>query len=829
MATPAINPNWSLHLQSQFERARPILFTGAGFSASARNIQSEPVPSAGALRMMIWELCFPGTPVEDGSSLQDLYEHALRRNRTRLSELLIRQLTVEPDAVPDWYRKILTMPWQRCYTLNIDNLEAAASSRFNLPRKAVPISATDPRASASGVPNPAREVEFVHLNGTLQDIPENVTFSVTQYAERLARPEPWYLRFASDLLTSPVVFVGTRIDESPLWQHLTLRFSHGGRELRELRHRSYLVVPTLDRARAALLAEFNVEHIPMGAEEFVEQVLEPMRPVASKGFDYLAAAVQEDGEDRQLKEVAELAGNPTEQNEFLLGSEPIWADIQANRAIERECDTMLWDRVSSAMKHEHVRGFIVLTGTAGSGKSASLMRVCLRLAAGGVRVGWVDRQSDLPPRQIRAAMRSELAPQVLAIDDADMYGPEMAGWVRDLVRMDSRPLILAAVRSGKVDRILSPITLSDIPKNEIVMPPLADSDIGALIDLLEREKRLGILTGKPRREQEHAFQDQAGRQLLVAMIQATSGKRFEEKAVQELVELEADAQRIYALIAVASSFRFGLTREEILIASANFTNSALNAVAGLVGRHIVVERPGGFVWARHRRLAEIITDELAKQGQLKETIIGLARLAAAKASPSVRKSERRWRMLIAFTNHAFLLRTVGLEVARNLYGSLETILSWDPHFWLQRGSLEVEVGDLNLAEHFLSTSRSLNSDDVFLQTEWAYLLFKKACDNPAAKDAPELVKEATESLEMLMGRVGDHYPYHLLGSQGLSWARRGIKASREKEAYLKKIIRKIEDGDKKYPKEIELKQLLEDLKKEYLGIALPSPASSSKD
>jgi hypothetical protein len=248
---------------------------------------------------------------------------------------------------------------------------------------------------------------------------------------------------------------------------------------------------------------------------------------------------------------------------------------------------------------------------------------------------------------------------------------------------------------------------------------------------------------------------------------------------------------------------------------------ALNAVAQLVGRHIVVERPGGFVWARHRRLAEIITDELAKQGQLKEAVIGLARLSAAKVTPEMRRSDRPWRMLIAFINHAFLRRTVGLEVARNLYGSLEAILSWDPHFWLQRGSLEVEDGDLNLAEHFLSTSRSFNPDDVFLQTEWAYLLFKKACPNPAAKDAQDMVKEATELLETLMGRIGDPYPYHLLGSQGISWARRGMGSSREQEAYLKRLIRKVEEGCKRHPNAEDLRQLCNDLKAEYMGIALP--------
>jgi hypothetical protein len=163
-------------------------------------------------------IVFSWSAVEDGSSLQDLYEHALRRNRGKLAELLTRSFTVDPGTVPAWYRRILTLV--------------------------------------------AGELEFVHLNGKIQDIPDNVTFSTTQYAERLARPELWYLRFAGDLLTSPVIFVGTRLDERPLWQHLTLRLPRGGRQLRELRHRSYLVTPTLDRAREALLAEFNVEHIP---------------------------------------------------------------------------------------------------------------------------------------------------------------------------------------------------------------------------------------------------------------------------------------------------------------------------------------------------------------------------------------------------------------------------------------------------------------------------------------------------------------------------------------------------------------------------------------
>jgi len=40
--------------------------------------------------------------------------------------------------------------------------------------------------------------------------------------------------------------------------------------------------------------------------------------------------------------------------------------------------------------------------------------------------------------------------------------------------------------------------------------------------------------------------------------------------------------------------------------------------------------------------------------------------------------------------------------ARDIYEELESILSWDYHYWLQKGSLEVEAGDIRLAENFLA-------------------------------------------------------------------------------------------------------------------------------
>jgi hypothetical protein len=807
---------WIPHLSGQFERARPVLFTGAGFSRAAKNISGVPLPSVTELKGRLWELCFPGKEFDNRSSLQDIYEHALLRHGKSLADLMTRLLTVDGESLPQLYQDIFSMPWLRTYTLNIDDLATAASRKFGLPRKINEISAVDLRSS-SEERGPAGYLDVIHLNGTLSDLPDRVTFSTMQYAQRLATEDRWYIRFCGDLLTSPVVFIGTELEESPLWQHVAMRHGPGRWEMSELRHRSYLVTPNLSLPKQSLLSQFNVVWIPMTAQDFTEQVLERLKAAALVGHRFInqQGTLVRDRVIPKLREVSELASNINEPSDFLSGQEPVWADIVSNRAITRQVDDSIWQRVlASRSKSEETPGVVVITGTAGAGKSASLKRLALRLAAGGTRVAWVDRESDFSPGQLRFAMREEDAPRVLAIDDVDVYGNETAALLRDIALLPNKPLLIVAIRSGKADRILNPAILESIPLSELTLPHLSDRDIGMLLDLLEREKKLGILTGKSRRDQESAFREQAGRQLLVAMYQATTGEKFEEKAFDELVGLQQDGQLIYSIIAVASAFRFGLSRDEILIACSDWTNVALNEVAQLIRRHIVTERGDGHIWARHRVIAEIILDELKTRGLLSRPVTGLARVAAAKVGDRVPRSARPWRMLRSFINHDFLMRTVGQEQARNLYGALENLLVRDFHFWLQRGSLEVELDNLPLAERYLAP------DDNLVQTEWSYLTFRKAITHPGA-GAADLVATATQTLEALMYRVGDPYPYHVLGSQGLAWARRALTDGFAKGHYLRRLLAKVAEGCKKYPRETELAQLYLDIQKEYLSIALP--------
>ncbi len=385
--------------------------------------------------------------------------------------------------------------------------------------------------------------------------------------------------------------------------------------------------------------------LPFTAEQFQERVLANLRPAASDGLKLIqrrsSASVLE---LRSVPLVSALAENPTESSEFLLGEEPIWADIQAGRAVARNSDEELWRTVRDAAASKSIRGVVVVTGTAGSGKSTALMRVCLRLSAEGHSVGWVDEEGSLSPHEIRIAMRDKDAPFALAIDDADMYGSELSSMLTEICRRPPYPVVIVGVRAGRLDSVVQGRLLADIRLVEFSMPPLADGDIDALLDVLTRENRLGLLRGKNREEQRALMRDQAGRQLLVAMIQATSGRRFEERAVEELGEL-GEGARPYGLIAVASAYRFGLQRNEILLGLGESSNTVLNSVDTLLRRHVIRIGHDGGLWARHRVIAEVVTTALQKTGQIKELLHGLAHVAATQVMPTLSRSARSWRLL----------------------------------------------------------------------------------------------------------------------------------------------------------------------------------------
>ena len=436
------------------------------------------------MKAELWRVAYPSGTKPDASSLGDLYASAVQRAQGSVGRLVRSEFAVAHADVPDVYKLWFSVPWYRIYTLNLDDLEEAADVRFSFPRTIRSVSALlDGVQSGEGL-------DSVHLNGRARDFP-NVTFSAPQYGSRTAIPDLWYQQLAIDLLGHPVVFVGTELDEPPLWQQLALR---GLREpgSAELRPPSYLVTPSLPRARQEMLAQYNVDWIPMTHEAFADEVLTDASDAIASGHTLLASLAGKERSRNLIQDVGDLIDEVVDVDlpEFLLGREPVWRDVTHGFAVQRAFEAPLLERLQ-----QETPNLFLVTGTAGAGTSTALMRVAARLHSDGRLVGYLPVDSDLSPWEIRKMARNARW-DYLVLDNADRWGGATLGLLAGLAADSPDATLVVGMKATSFERLELFESLEGVRRLLQVVPALEDVDIELLLDALTRASRLGSLRGK---------------------------------------------------------------------------------------------------------------------------------------------------------------------------------------------------------------------------------------------------------------------------------------------------------------------------------------------
>lgn len=822
-----IGPHVIPQLKRHAELGNLVLFTGAGFSRGLTNTLGENLPDSDTLAQIIWSEFYPNDAFDPASTLADVYDAALTLNASKLKDLVARQLTIDSSKTPGWLVRYFTFPWNKVYTLNIDSTVGAINKAVHPPRPLVQISCT----AEQQPPTSTKVLPVYCLNGTIDDLPHKVTFGFTQYSKRLTQGDQSYMQLSAEILSNPFVYIGTKLNESSLWQHIELRKDKGGRDFLEMRPRGYLVTPSLDKPKQLRLKGFNIEWIPMTGEEFSDQVLAQLEEAKSVGINFL---MSDAGKDVSFGYVRDLLQQKPATTDFLLGEEPSWCDITSNRAIIRTVDEEIDAQIASIVSDRtgSRKGLISLVGTAGSGKSTTMMRLGASASARGERCLWLDRNTSSDINSILDDVSSLQAnPEIVFVDDADGFGFGLVSFLGELSDILPDTLIVFAIRSGVYDKLVRRKAFGPgVPYVERTMPPLSDCDIDKLIEKLTQEKRLGKLRGESIERQRRIFKDYSGKQLLVAMLSATLGEKFEDKVLEEYNQMDKDMRRAYCVLAIATAYRCSLSRADVVAAVRDWDNELLNAFESLVRRHLIVEdrtRPL-YYKVRHRVIAERLMGEIHAQGHFISAMVGLAAHAALSENPETIRKTAKGRMLIALINHETLRRHMSNEECEQAYGELEVNMENYYHYWLQRGSLAVKADKLPQAENFLSQARGiyvgLNS---LIENEYAYMLFKKACARPGDHDAVGYVEEAQAILEALMNHpYRTPHPFHVYGSQGLAWLNRGINDPETQKEYISRLIINVERGINDFPHNAELAKLIRDLKRRYYEMGLTNTPPS---
>lgn len=763
-----------------------VLFTGAGFSFDAKNANGATLPSSDQFAEDLWKhLGYEGTRGKE--TLPRLFEAALKQPLAPL-RLLLKQ-TFEVKSLAGWYQIPASYYWYRVYSTNIDNaLELAFKSTAKIKLRVIDGQHDDYQERDQFL----EEIQYVKLNGVSWEDPQRITFGFRQYAKRASESPVWYEQFARDFATRVVLFIGSELEEPLFWNAVELRGKKytGG----ETRPRSFLIRPKISPADVANLREFNITPIEATAEEFFaylanathdEQDRTKVLANAQPGYVKLFNEVTQAMSSREVRDLQQFFSvfapvtipdkAPNVRKSFLLGAAPDWNSLHANLDAARDCNDDILSLVNRALTTKSPR-VISVTGPAGSGKSTCMKRVALNLRGAGHPVFWSNSDALVPDHVFGGSLSKLSKTPVVFLDNVAQVKQAFVSYLKQSLSSTNPAVFIIADRGNRCaffERKLA----EEFDVQAYKMPLLSGPDIDRILDKLTENGLLGKLQGISREAQRREFSVRAGKQLLVAMREATSGADFDAIIDGELQALEAEELKIIYLAAcVATAAGYTITTEQIVALTDLSPAECLAILEGGL-KDVVVpvsgNKPGMWI-ARHRIIAELIVERLASRDLLKIAYIRLLESLARDLPRPYRSASRVFRLYREVINHSAIWSRFrdGITSAREIYESVRLHCQNDHHFWLQYGSLEMEYGELALAEVYVSAAESLAPNDDFVQNTKGSLLYRRAIDSDRLAEAFSLRENAREILvNQSKKHPGDSYPPHILCSHELKFVR----------------------------------------------------------
>lgn len=815
-----------------------VLFLGAGFARDVVNRAGVKFPLSKELAESIWGWLRYEEPY-DGTSVGEMYQALLGSGKTfaEITSLVAPQL--QADTVPETYSALSIPYWRRIYTTNVDNILEVVW-RGARGQSLDPL--VYPRDDMKERDQFLSRLQVVHLHGKLPCRPDELTFTPRQYAKRSVMHDPLYEQFLRDYTTTNVVFLGTELNEPLFYQYLEAR-QQRGQVPSEHRPRCFLVSPSISEPRRRNLADLNITAVKATTSDFLawiiarrselwdlERVLKSIAPT----YGEVLRASREPDRDQDIRSFAQafhqvplqIQGGPR-RSQYLLGASPLWEDLLQDLDAPRTLTNELVGEVTAALDGAPRLAIHALLGSAGCGKSTILRRAGLALARAGRQVFLTNSEEIPRSTAISRALESLEGRAALLFDNAEGAIGILPALVKELSSIEHPPVVIVASRRNEFDRRIGRLP-TDCNLREWDVPHLDDVEITGVINRLESNNLLGKLRGMTPAERFREFKVRSGQQILVAMREATTGRRFDEILVDEFSGLPTlVAKRLYLCTALAADAGYRIRKDELIGCSDDSPAASMYALERSL-RDIVIQTgsSGDLLLLRHRRIAEFMVDEGAPRALLADAYVALLSVLAGEVTSADRHS-RTFLFYRELINHSSIFSRFSRSIgdARAIYQSLAPKLSRDPQFWLQYGSLELEGDSLELAENYLQQAKSLDPKNRHTQTAIGHLRLRQALAADDRHRALNLRDEGCELLETVIANSGDAvspHPFHVLVSQRLGWIRQWAIDNSEKKHELGSLRTIAGEASRRFPRSGQLRKLADDVERDYLRLAVVS-------
>jgi tetratricopeptide (TPR) repeat protein len=785
-------------LVSAVTEGRAVLFLGAGASRGAKDSGRKDIPLACDLAGELVEK-FLG-PEYRGSDFRTAYDLSCsQRDVPTVQRYLFDRLN--PFEPAPFHLKVAELPWAGLMTTNYDLVVERSYKQSKSPIQRLIPNVKDGDGSTARLDH--RSVLFVKLHGCItqhHEVHPPLVASTEQLIAFRDGRQGQFDNFLEWAKTKSIIFVGYSFFDPNLRALFNEIVKEG-----DNRPRHYIINPALRQAEETYWSDRRVGTLGVTYEELLKQ-LDREVPAGKRKLSLLAShalhassfarfitvAGRHESEDLKsyLTSVidhvsSDLRAAHQQTDKFYRGFDlgwfPIQADLDVTRTIAGE---IIAEQIIPAPPAERA-SLVVLKGHAGSGKSVTLRRVAWEAAVRhGKLVFFVNRSGTIDLQRFEEIFSLTNLPVYLFVDDVSEQRDDVLELIELIRKARSSVRILCAENYH-----LWNVSCDDLePRVSKVyeMRYLSEDAIEELVAKLEAHNCLGYLKSLPLDRRLHELKYKHGRQLLVALLEATHGVPLIEIVANEYKSIyPPEARTIY--LDICSLHRFGPpVRAGIISRIHNITFDQFRDQFLLPLEQIVTLRTdpksGDYVYeARHSHIANVVYDVAFKTQE--ERFDNLIRILS-KLNPAFSYDLEVLAQLIRAANVEAIISDP--HRGRQVYEVALVSAGRRVVIFHQRGIYEMHVAanaaEFNRAEEFLNEALSMESWNKSIKHSLAELDLRRSkwASNPIERFAWR--RNAISRAEALTSGTINSYPYATLAKAAIDDVKDALAAAESSES-----------------------------------------------
>lgn len=796
-------------LIEEVRTGRVVLLLGAGATEGAKRRDGDVPPKTGELRDRLAARFLGGA--YKGESLSWVAELSISETSLpQVQDFVASQLE---DLQPAQYHLLLpTFRWRGIFSTNYDRLcENTYANCSAAVQTLVPVLSNRDRIDESL--RSSKSLGLFKLHGCVtrtHDPALPLILSADQYATHRMGREYLFNTFEQWATEYPVVFVGHSGQDADI-RSLLLEVSKEP----NVRPRYFMLKPDASDLDVRFWEQKRITVLRMSFETFLREldgaIPAALRPAlaaieASGPLDRrlivhggVPATVNELLEfDAELVHSSMPVGNGR-PSDFYKGFDLGWYAVANDLDVRRQLtDTILNDVIARAdVERPSSAELYVITAEAGAGKSVFLRRLAWEAARDADEVVLYRRAAGhIRIEQIREIVRVTGRRVFLFIDDATDNAADLTRLIERARHEKLAVTVITAERLNTWNTIGD--QLAQVVNETFPLRYLSEKEIEQLVAKLAKHDSLGpALTGQPASYAIEQFAKRAGRQLLVALHEATAGRPFEDIILDEYRELQPrTAQQLYLTVCVLNRLgvpvRAGLIARVHSIPFTEFNEKLFKPLERVVAARQIIEGQDFYYEARHQEIAQIVFDRVLTNttDRLNEylRIIAALNLAYSTDRDALRGLLRGRSIVDLFPNH---------EDAQALFAAAEAVGPREPYLLQQRANYERirPNGNIRDALALLNRAHELDPRDTTLEHTRAEVLRTSAELASAPLERVRLRNQARGVANALLrDPVSGRHARHTIAKLAVDELRDALESPDSTDRVIDELVRRAEEA-----------------------------------